>query len=332
MERQDLDMQLKNNKKYTVLVSGASGIVGYGILRSLKETDAFLIGTTIYETSPADCFSDLVMHPPLTGDETYIPWLIDVIIKYNVDMIIPAIEADMSEWNKHRAELEATGAYVMLNNSGLIELCLDKWRFYQCLCEHDFEYRIDTALDISGADFGFPLILKPRCGFGSRGLIKVNSLQELKSCEDEIGDNLIVQKYVGSEQEEYTVSAFFDLNSEMKAIISMKRKLSKLGYTENAETVVIPDIVKIIEIMTGFLKPIGPTNFQFRWDKDKWRLLEINPRISSSTSIRKGFGYNDAQMCIDYFLEHKSISQPVIKQGSSVRYTEDYFFYDSADI
>ena len=76
-------------KKYTILVSGASGVVGYGILKSLNGLSCKLIGTTIYEESPADCFADIVEHPPLTNSSQYIPWLINTIEKYSIDMIIP---------------------------------------------------------------------------------------------------------------------------------------------------------------------------------------------------------------------------------------------------
>lgn len=331
MERQDLAMRSKNDKKHTILVSGASGIVGYGILRSLKETDSFLIGTTIYERSPADCFADLVKCPPVTTDKAYIPWLINAIKEHDIEMIIPAIEADMSAWNRHRLELEETGAFVLLNNSRLIELCLDKWLFYQCLVEHDFTYRIETAIDIREAVFGFPMLLKPRCGFGARGIVKINSFEELYEYREQIGNNLMIQKYVGSDTEEYTVSAFFDKSSKLKAYIPLKRRLSKAGYTEIADVVELPDIEKILIELAEFLEPVGPTNFQFRFDAGKWKLLEINPRISSSTSIRRGFGYNESKMCVDYFLEHKDVTQPMIHKGSSMRYVEDYF-YDSADI
>ena len=67
LERRVLDMRLKNSDKTTILVSGASGIVGYGILRSLKNAGCTLIGTTIYEESPADCFSDIVEIAPKTS-------------------------------------------------------------------------------------------------------------------------------------------------------------------------------------------------------------------------------------------------------------------------
>jgi carbamoyl-phosphate synthase large subunit len=57
-------------------------------------------------------------------------------------------------------------------------------------------------------------------------------------------------------------------------------------------------------------------------------LLEINPRISSSTSIRTKFGYNEALMSVDYFLNGIIPTQPKIQKGKAIRYTEDLIIYE----
>ena len=92
------------------------------------------------------------------------------------------------------------------------------------------------------------------------------------------------------------------------------------------------EIKDIIEELAKIFKPIGPTNFQFRNHKGKWKLLEINPRISSSTSLKTAFGHNECKMAVEYFLEGKEVEQPKIKKGSAIRYTEDYIFYDCDNI
>jgi len=331
-ERPDLVMQLKRNHRYTILVSGASGIVGYGILKSLKDLDCLLIGTTIYEESPANCFADIVEISLLTSDEKYIPWLINIIKKYSVDMIIPAIEADMSMWNKNRVLLEETGTFVLLNTSSLIELCLDKWSFYEKLESHKNEYRIKSSIEPNFELYSLPFLLKPRCGFGSKGIVLVESLNTFELHKDKIGRDLMMQEFVGTDDEEYTISAFFDIQSNLKALMALKRKLSKLGFTEIAEVVPYDDIKSAILELAHILKPVGPTNFQFRKHYGKWKLLEVNPRISSSTSIRKAFGYNESKMCIEYFMQGKEISQPEIKMGKAIRYSDDFIFYDSDNI
>ena len=325
-------MRSKKSDTCTVLVSGASGIVGYGILRSLKDAGCTLIGTTIYEESPANCFADVVELAPLTSSPDYIPWLTATIEKHHVDMIIPAIEADMSAWNKHRAELESTGTFVLLNRPELVELCLDKWAFYQKLTEAGFRHCIASSLEPDFEQFPLPFLLKPRCGFGARGIVKVEDWETFERYREDIGQTLMMQEFVGTEREEYTVSAFFDRDSRMRASIALRRKLSKQGFTELAEVVFPDDLIAVIQELAGILRPVGPTNFQFRNHRGQWKLLEVNPRISSATSIRTAFGYNESKMAVDYFLRGREVSQPQVRKGHAIRYTEDYIFYDSDHI
>ena len=328
-----LDMICNKASKYTVLVSGASGVVGYGILRCLKERgDCFLIGTTIYPDSPANCFSDVVEIVPRTDATGYIDYLKALISKYSVDMIIPGIEADMSMWNQHREELNSTGTIVLLNNPELISLCLDKWRFYEKLEDNNYRCRIKTSLKKEYNQFEAPFILKPRCGFGARGLVKVETEAQFDAYIDEIGSNLMMQEFVGTDDKEYTVSAFFDAESKVKAVMGMRRKLAKAGYTEIAEVIDTEPFMGDILELAGIFFPVGPTNFQFRKHNGGLKLLEINPRISSSTSIRTKFGYNEVNMAVEYFIEGKEIKQPIVRKGKAIRYTEDFIFYDSDNI
>lgn len=133
----------------TILVSGASGIVGYGTLRSLRNSgkDLLLIGTTIYEDSVAQGFCDIFEKALPTIHKDYIGWLKGVINKHNVDLIIPGIEADLYKWNSSIEEIESTGVKVLTNNSKLIELCQDKWNFYLELTKFGGRYVIKTFLD-----------------------------------------------------------------------------------------------------------------------------------------------------------------------------------------
>ena len=247
-------------------------------------------------------------------------------------MIIPSIEIDMFAWNEHRSVLEATGCFVMLNNSSLLNLCADKWLFFLELEKYNSKYKIPTSLDPNQKDLKFPLILKPRRGFASQGIVVVNDKKEYERYRSEIGKKLMVQQLIGNVDEEYTISAFFDKESKLCCYMPLKRKLSKEGFTETAQTVEIDGIKEAILELSEIFKPMGPTNFQFRKDEGRLKLLEINPRISSATSIRTAFGYNESVMAVEYFLDSRKITQPIIKKGSAVRYTEDMIYYDSSNI
>jgi carbamoyl-phosphate synthase large subunit len=108
----------------------------------------------------------------------------------------------------------------------------------------------------------------------------------------------------------------------------LQRKLSGEGATAKARVVSIPEIDVLVDRLAMHFKPVGPTNFQFRYHAGQFLLLEINPRVSSSTSLRMAFGYNEAQMCVEYYLEGKRPAERTIRPGRAVRYLADLVTYD----
>ena len=319
----------------TVLVSGTSGIVGYGILHSLRASgiELNLIGTTIYEDSVAQGFCDVFeLAPPTTSNE-YIQWLVRIIKKHQVNLLIPGIEADMYKWEECKTEIEATGAKIVINNVSLINLCRDKWLFYQELKNRNSSFAIESSLssnyDFLADHFQLPFLLKPRQGFGSKGIVRIQDQAAFMNHKDFMNTVLIAQPIVGTDDEEFTTSAFCNGSGGFFCLMTLRRKLSKDGFTEKAEVAEIEGMREALETLCGYFKPIGPTNFQFRLHNGELKLLEINPRISSSTSIRAKFGYNESKMAVEYFLFDKLPKQPHIRKGRAVRYVEDFIFYTS---
>jgi carbamoyl-phosphate synthase large subunit len=139
---------------------------------------------------------------------------------------------------------------------------------------------------------------------------------------------LMGQPIVGRDDEEFTVSAFCDGRGGYSAIMALRRRLSREGFTEKAEVVDAAEFSEAVRDLCQAFSPVGPTNFQFRRTDHGLKLLEINPRISSSTSIRAAFGYNESLMAVDMAIENRMPVQPEIKRGRAVRYTEDHVFYD----
>lgn len=312
----------------SILVSGASGIVGYGILKSLqnRKSDYRLIGTSIHDHSVAPLFCDIFEKAVPSNNNKYFDWLTKIICMYKVDFIIPGIEIDMFLWNKERNIIKKTGAFALLNNYRLIDLCRDKYLFYKKLIKNNEKYSIPTVPELEYGIFTPPFILKPRTGYGSKGVGIINSIEEFNFHINKFGRNLIMQPMVGKAEEEFTVSAFFDNASNLIDYISFLRKLSPYGFTSEIQ-VSDYDFSNILNDLAQDFKPIGPTNFQFRNDKGNVKLLEINPRISSATSIRALLGFNESIMSINYFL-HNIIPSKLDKTGivnkRAIRYSEDY--------
>jgi carbamoyl-phosphate synthase large subunit len=320
----------------TILVTGASGIVGYGTLRSLRMSglNLRLIGSSMYDDSVAPAFCDIFEQAPPTNDSHYLPWLLDVVRAHHVDMIIPGIEIDMYKWIDHVAEIEATGVTILQNDAALIRLCKDKWSFFENLAVADMDCAIDSSLSSDFSElasrFGIPFLLKPRSGFGSKGIVRIDNESTFGEHRAAVGEVLMAQRIVGTDDEEYTTAAFGDGQGGFYACMTLRRRLSTSGYTDRAEVVSSEKFMDSIVGLCRRFSPRGPTNFQFRLDESGVKLLEINPRVSSSTSIRSAFGYNETAMAVEYYLDGKKPTQPEIRRGRAVRYTDDVIFYEDS--
>ncbi len=319
-----------------VMVSGASGIVGYGILRSLRQTKlpCFLVGTSIYDNSVAPAFCDVFEQAPPTTATEYLDWLLFTLQKHQIDLLIPGIEIDMYHWAEHVRKIQMTGAIPLLNTLKLIALCKDKWNFYQHLVQANISCSIESSLeqDFSTLErrFGLPFLLKPRQGFGSKGIVRINSKTTFQQYRTEIGSRLMVQPIIGSDEEEFTTSAFCDGHGGYFASMTLQRSLSREGFTDKANVVETVEFAPMLSELCSLFRPLGPTNFQFRRSSAGAKLLEINPRISSSTAIRTAFGYNESAMALEYFLNQHVPIQPTIRGGHAVRYIDEQIFYEES--
>ena len=137
---------------------------------------------------------------------------------------------------------------------------------------------------------------------------------------------------IGNMDEEYTIGAFGNGEGDINSMIIFRRRLAQDGSTSKAKVVVNKDIKELIIKLSKKMKPEGPTNFQVRSHQSELKLLEVNPRISSSTSLRAKFGYNEAKQCIDYYYNNRQIEQPAIRIGQAQRYIADSITYESFNI
>ena len=172
------------------------------------------------------------------------------------------------------------------------------------------------------------MLSKLRRSDAGKGMRIIHDELEFHASREEAGDHFMVQKIVGSDDEEYTASVFgFGDGTAVNGPI-LRRKLSKAGATDKAWTVEEPALTMLMDALTEELKPLGPTNYQFRKDDGRYVVLEVNPRMSSATSIREAFGFNEAAMCIEWFLSGKRPAVPAVRSGSALRYLEDSVVYD----
>ncbi|MEM7068939.1 MAG: ATP-grasp domain-containing protein [Pseudomonadota bacterium] len=316
-----------------VLVTGTGAIIGYGILKSIKKgmPDVRCVAADIHSDAVGQHWADKFVQAPYTSDENYKGWLCEVIERHSIDLVIPGIEQDVFFLAEAVQDNESFPAKLAINNPDLIQIAIDKLKLDQMLVRDGISCRIETMSQGSFEELadclGLPFLMKPRRGYASKGIVTIEKKEDFQPLEKQMGSFFIAQAYTGSDDEEYTVSAFCNNSGEIRSSIALRRKLATDGSTAKGSLVDISQFQPVLEELCEAFSPNGPTNFQFRLVEGGPKLLEINPRISSSTSIRTALGMNEACMCIDHYLNNKTINQAELRSGHAVRFIDDMVTY-----
>lgn len=318
-------------KKYNVLVTAVGAIVGYGIVDGLHMSgyDVNVIGTDIYPDAVGQYFCDNFIGAVPAADPGYINFLKNIIDRQNIDLVLFGIEQELLSVADAWDSLGDYKSRLAVNNPWLTAICNDKWRTSEWLKENGLaEYAIPGVIEGSFTDIsrklGCPFMLKPRDSRASKGIYVVDNKEDFDFYSKKMGTSFMAQQIVGDFDHEYTVGVFGNGKGGHAGSIILRRTLSHEGATQKAWVVNDAEIDSAVHRLTAAAKPEGPCNFQFRTVNGKPLLLEINPRISSSTSIRSKFGYNEPAMCIEYYCKGHMPDAPAVRKGTALRYITDW--------
>ncbi len=321
----------KPGEAITVVVTAVGALIGQGIIRSLKLSglDVRVIGVDRDPNGIGPYWCDAFFAKPAIdeGSDAYLDFWKDLLRDEAVDLVLPGLELDVLFFSRNRAAFPDLHARIVLNDPAVIELAQDKWDFgveLERLGLPAIPARLGAGFADCARDLGLPLLLKPRQGNGSRGIAVLKDEDDFNYWSRKSKDDFLIQKFIGSDEQEFTVGAFGFGDGTALPPIVFRRKLSVAGNTQYAEVVDHPVLAETVSKLATIFKPVGPTNYQFRMDGDTPYLLEINPRFSSSTSLRAAFGYNEAIMSVEYYLWGQRPAVPAIRPGRGWRYYEDY--------
>ena len=310
-------------------------MVGHGIVKSLRSADQEIkiFGSALDGFSAGVHLVDTFAICPRSDSREYLTWLSKFLKDNRINYAFPGIDIDMQVWNSNREIFTSQGCIAVLNSEKLINVTRDKYDFFCSVEKYKFPHSIPTKISGSYEDlsrfFGtHDIIAKPRVGFAKKGFTQIQSESDFTKVQYGHHEDLIFQPNLYTDGYEYTSSIFGDAQGGFSSIITLRRRLSPIGYSTYVEPIESTLFSESIRDYCKLFNPIGPTNFQFMMKEHRIFLLEINPRFSSSTSMREILGYNESKMALDFFGKGMLPSQPPIKSGKVIRYIEDFYVSD----
>ena len=278
--------------KPIILISAIYGDIGCSAVRSLREVAKKIVGCDMKPYSPVSHLVDKFYEAPAATDTAnYMAFLRKVIIREKVDFFLPVSETEIEVLNIQRKELESLGVRLLLNNRNIIDTFLDKLKTVQYL--EGLNIRVPRTMLLSDYDgsYGYPVIVKSKKSHGSKKLRKIIDMHDLEYVRKKSDGSLLIQEYIGSDEEEYTTGVFSDGNNVSS--ITFRRKLGFGSMSIEAILVDEPYLHKIAQHIARDMGLIGSINIQSRRVENDFIPFEINPRLSSTLLFRKRFGFDD---------------------------------------
>jgi carbamoyl-phosphate synthase large subunit len=339
--------------KIPVLITGvAGGVIGRQCMKALElaQTDYKIITCDINPNSLGLYLADNSYIVPKVTDGKYLETIFRLCEKEGIKVVIPGSEPELEKLCEYQEEFKNKGILLLANDPKVIKTCQDKWLTNDFLKENSFKYpKSYIPKDKDDVDqLPFPVIIKPTSGgSGSKGVFIAQNPDELTFFIEYLkkqGMDSIIQEYVGSADEEYTVGVLHSLDGEHLGTFVLKR-IVKLGLStkssvkdyNNDEVYIIssgvsqgivddfPDVAEFALKVAESLKSRGPLNIQCRKTDQGIFLFEINPRFSGTTSIRALCNYNEPDLLIRKHLLNQEVGEIKIKKGLVLRDLENYY-------
>lgn len=252
-----------------------------------------VICTDCDELAPSLYEADTYYIVPRITDPVYLDTILEICEKESIKGVFSLIDPELSLLAKNKERFESKGIMVFVSDYEQVEMCFDKYQFYEFCRENGFN-TIQTYKDIftfktdyEAGKIGFPVFIKPRNGSCSIHIQKVETMKELEF-EYNRNENLIIQEFMNGT--EYGVDVYVDMISkEVISIFIKKKLLMRAGETDKAVSVKNEEMLKQVEkfVKTGNFK--GQIDIDIFEKDGKYYFSEVNPRF--------GGGYPHAYVC-----------------------------------
>jgi carbamoyl-phosphate synthase large subunit len=310
-----------------VLVSGAGGDAGQGVIKALQQSTMNFetYATCIRAESPWLYRVERGFIAPPSASSEYVPFIISLIKSFEIDLYIPTVDSEILKIAQQRERIQSeSGSRVFVGKSSAVAIAADKLATANFLQNSGLPHP-ETALasdEEHVADLfqkHGKLILKPRAGHGSQGVQQLNVSDELEF--EWRTEQYVVQEWLDPSQGEFTSGIYLGRDGEVKGACTFLREL-RHGSTHIATRIINSSLENpLIDIAVGLGLPY--LNIQSMRREDTLIPFEFNARLSGSTAIVSKV-FNPVEMYVREWIGQEQIEvSRNVEQFVAMRYLEE---------
>jgi len=266
---------------------------GYGIITSLQEqldSNVKIFGADIFDKHlvASSAVVDEFIKLPLATDDNFTEQLLEALNKNNIDVYAPVVDAEIAV----AAKLNEQGLLPCKTTASSVQtldICNDKLKTFEVLSKHN----IPTPLTWDLQQYkwqGDAVLLKPKSGFGSKGVFVADNESMLNKAQTEL-QNYVVQQLCT--QPEITSEGFISYNNDFAISTQRERLEVKSGVCVKARVFYDKEIEGITIKLGKALNIKGSYCIQLmRGQNNNWLVTDVNPRPGAGSRLSAAVGLN----------------------------------------
>lgn len=356
------------NRKIKLLITSVGSLVGQNILDSLEDrrSEVEIIGLDSSANNPRNFRCDRVYQVSLLDQrEHFTKDFVRIATKENPDLVLAGRDHDVIFLSGIKEQVGFVEK-IPYGDENIARMMQDKFLSYQYAEKNTLPFadsclysKESNAEDVKAflRKHSFPLLAKPRQGFGSHGVFYILNQGQLDCLlEDVKNSDVLFQEYLGPKQDfekmaaslKYGIPLFFQIPETgqfaAQTVISAEGAVAEVfislntmsaGRAEYSRRVCIPEIEATVKRYAETLYRdgwYGSLNLQLKQDTQSvWKVFELNPRMTGTTSARYLLGYDELSILTDYFspeikLPHRT--ETLKSKAEIFKYLTDYYLSD----
>jgi carbamoyl-phosphate synthase large subunit len=328
------------NMNTKVLVTAVGGIVAQGIIKSLKLANLLDISLVKYKIIAADmsaqapglyrCHDGFLL--PSANSTNYIDNIVKIAREEDIDAIYVGSDKELLVIGKSKKRIESESkAKVLSSPVEVLTIGRDKWKTYHFLKQNNLPVA-ESALPIDAEkfvkEFDFPIVVKPREGYGSLFFYLVHCKSEMKQAISNIqkaGWHALLQENLNGDDIEYTSGVTVDRFGKYVMSSVSIRKTVKNGQTYKAFIDDYKEVRRSSEEAAIKLGGRGSINIQAKLVGNKPKIFEINPRFSATCPMRSAAGINEPDIVFRNFVLGEEIRVKRYRKLVCMRYWNEVY-------
>lgn len=247
------------------------------------------------------------------------------------DIVVPLVDFSADLLARNYEEFRKY-AKVATNPFDIYDLAQDKLKTMQICMENNIPCPqtltgIKNVESLKDNDIKYPIIIKPRVGYGAVGFKVIKSYEDLQAVVSNKKIDLldyVIQEYIPQTDVQFEAAMFVDGENDIKSalVFSKNRWFPVEGGSSTLNiTIERPDIV---ETCSKLLKTIGwrgCADIDLIQDPRDGvaKVMEINPRVSGSVKICFEAGIDLARQIIEYEFGEEVTEYREYKLGQRLR-------------